>query len=297
MKRSKLFGALVLSLVTFSATVKGQVPSNSPPKPNSQEGSNTEIDLGVSWAKGQSTFAVTSRDIRFNWRWTAANGPPKKQFSPQKDTVTFWPTAIEPLAPRVIMVAGKWRAKTVVEIWEFETPQPIVVPCNMQGECDYPELTIPFESQTRVSEEAVVGRDIIYLMFKNPALPAGFVYSAFVQYFDSKHLYRLDVDSADNAVLTIVASPSSQSVPPGSPTVLICPQLANGYEFCFAADHPQQGYVYAFLTEANSSNPDYDPLVIYDSDRNGTLDGFLSLTNDEWMSQGWCHVETYATMY
>jgi len=257
---------------------------------------SARVELSSAWARGRASYAVSEKQVRFSWSWTTS-GPRPRQFSAQEEGVPFWPTAVVSVAPDVIAVAGREGACTVIELWELRAP--LVPPQPMpdaEGACTYPELVIPVAAKTTLLHEAAAGRDLVYLALPNPAPPANVVHSLFVQFFDSKNLYRLDVDDAGRSTLNLVAAPVSQG---GLPKVPIFPPLSNAYEFCWSADHPRYGHVYVFAMSPNSNKPRHDTFVIFDEDRDGNLreGDYLSLDGPTWCSQGWGDVATYSRLF
>jgi hypothetical protein len=59
------------------------------------------------------------------------------------------------------------------------------------------------------------------------------------------------------------------------------PKLALDYvQMCFAAEHPTLGYVYVF--SCDHTTYDDGGVVVYDTDKNGTIDQFEELSISQW---------------
>jgi hypothetical protein len=71
-------------------------------------------------------------------------------------------------------VAGKRRARTIVELWEFENvPVPVPFVDVGTGKYVYPELRVPIDSKRIVYDGAVIGRDVVRMLFNVPVTAPG----------------------------------------------------------------------------------------------------------------------------
>jgi hypothetical protein len=122
------------------------------------------------------------------------------------------------------------------------------------------------------------------------AYSSGIDLSLFVQFYDSRDVYRIDLDSADHTTATKVATPLSD------PNYLTIPELSNNYDVRWSADRPQFGFVYIMASDPLSVLQD-DVLVLQDLNKDGSLDGSLVMDLQTWNAQAWGDLTSYATVY
>jgi len=240
-------------------------------------------------AIGRIDYSLSSRTVSLSWSWTTT-GPRPKQHSVQTESVAYFPTEAIGLQEDRAAVAGVRRDRVVIERWTLATailPAPRVDPTT--GEYSYSELTAPIRARHEIcNEPAALGP--IYSMFYQPKPPVGFTDSLLVLFSGSKEVYRVDARADGTSTLTKVASPNA------APNLLVEPGLSNPFRIRWGADHPTYGYVYV-LGPALGQTPTFDGLVLYDQERDGTLDGALHLDGAAWNSGGWGDARTYVTMY
>jgi hypothetical protein len=234
-------------------------------------------------------YSLSEKTVSIQWTWTTT-GPEPKQYSWQTEAVSFWPTEVVAAGDSRVAIAGKRGDTTIVELWQFGTP---TIPQPIQdafGNVLYPELVVPITSKTVIFSESVVGRDIVRFMFNNPIPPQGVVASLFVHFYDSKDLYRIDVFSDSDVVTStkIISSTPDPSTP-------VIQRLGDPFTMSWGADHESIGYVYVFGTSIDDTP--LDALVLFDSDRNGTIDGHLTLDGPTWNSQGWGDGDNYVAFF
>ncbi len=288
--------AAVAALASFG--VSQSPPNTQPPVPLYGTGKGTSnVSLagylsGV--ASGLASYDLEGRDIYLKWAWPAS-GPEPKQFSTQVESTPFWPTEVIGAGPGRVAVAGKRRARTVVELWEFENiPIPAAALDMGTGQYVYPELSVPIEKKRVVFDEATIGLDMVKVMFNIPTTSAGVDASFLAQFYDSRDVYQLDLLTDDNTTCTKVASPVQ------SGSAMVIPSLSDdGYEGRWAADHPTFGYVYFFTPDAHDVDVNaVGTLVLYDSDRNQSLDGHIVMDVPRWNGpEGWSDLLTYLAVY
>ena len=120
-----------------------------------------------------------------------------------------------------------------------------------------------------VYDDKVVGQGLVYFMFKNRKSSD----SLFVQFYDSRDLYELDVATDTlTRVLCSTAGESDCDVEPG---------LSRGFAYQFSGNHADLGYIYV-LTGDVVDNVTTSGLLIIDSDRNGTIDKTMQIVAADW---------------
>lgn len=171
--------------------------------------------------------------------------------------LAYWPTAAEQVKG-ALLVSGvrSTNGHTVIERWTLEYPP---VPAH---EADYGVIVTSTET---LYDARVVGMDVVRLMQRvhGAAGPKGQV---LLQFQDSNDLYYFDID---NPGYTLLYSPVQ------------VPGLDNdSLRSIWSGDHPEQGYVYVWQVETCVRYSEI--LVMLDGDRNGTLDQWHQLDEDQW---------------
>jgi hypothetical protein len=229
-------------------------------------------------ATGRVDYDLGRRWIRFRWTWDL-DGQSKRRSPEQIARVLYWPTEAIGLGTDRVAVAGVMNGRVVIELWTLGA-----------GERSAPPF-VAIESRVEILNEAQRERGPIYVLFFNPKPPEGFTDSMFLLFSASKELHRLDVRANDgHRVLTKVASPTPQ------PGVLVEPRLAEPFRVRWGAERAKEGYVYIF-TGALGGAVKLDSLVLFDSDRDGRLDGSMSLSSADWNAGGWGDVASYVATF
>lgn len=165
--------------------------------------------------------------------------------------------------------------RTVIEKWTFGSASG-----SYTQSADAWRLTWDFRIATRTSVERLysdvrAGRDLVWGMFD---LHGHSTLNLLIQFWDSKDVYRFDVM---NRTLEKVASPTDDR-----PDIIYEPALANeSYQSRWEATHIATGYIYIFGCRHYQR---CDTLMLYDTDKDGILDGSKLMSEDAWV-QGSYH--------
>lgn len=191
----------------------------------------------------------------------------------QQIALDYFPTRAIFLSDGRLCVAGKrGRGATTLDLLEIVPPSRVqdlyTLPRNLDASAT--------KSVTTVFEARQVGQDMVRLVNENMTNPDWL----FVQFWDSRDLYSLDLTSG---AVTLVASPTAQG------SAIHAPSLVVDYSVINRRDHIRSGYLYIMALESGGA-----PIVVLvDSDRDGVLDDCLELTAGEWGSQGYGDAANY----
>lgn len=185
--------------------------------------------------------------------------------STQVEACSFWPTAVAPVSATEIVVAGyDRRGITRIERWTVTLPS-IVVDLSGKERLRTHAVT---RSEVLLLHEA--GKEAVCVMTVN----RGEARSVLLQFWDSRDVYRLDVDTA---ALTLQVSSTQH------PTAPYLSQLADAYLYqVWSGDHVAHGYTYLLMNIEDRMMP----IALFDNDRDGTIDDALSVDAATSLSMG-----------
>ena len=190
---------------------------------------------------------------------------------------SFWPTCARPIGNGVLLVAGKNRrtGATIIEVWTLNPPT--LSPAETPGAP--PTLKAGSVADINpVYSGNEAGKSLVRQAMRHRGVSNGVI----IQFDDSRDLYTLNTDTA---AMSPIASPdATRAANLGCwHTPLLskntdggCRELVNG------------GYVYMFGVRVGCV-PDDDVnqpvcLMLFDNDKNGTLDAFQTLASDQWIA-------------
>ena len=272
----KIYSLLVFLFVAIlSLSSAGQQPSSERPPGllGTDKGGAVEMSSNLD---GWLYTSNPGKEIVLTWYYDSA-GPFPDRGDQQVYPVAYHPTDAIGLGQRKVAVAGKVRAMTIVEVWEFEDPQiPFPSVDQATGEYRYAKISVDVISKHTVYVGSAVGMDVVRNLFPNPTPPVGVTYSVFAQFHDTGDLYRLD----DTGVVQKVASPMDD-------TVLFEPEIAFHRTRRRSGNHPVHGHIFEIRGYPDGSGGGLGPIMFMDVDRNGSIDVIQKFTFSEWHSQGW----------
>lgn len=232
--------------------------------------------------------SLANRSVSFRWSWKP-NPTASHQNSVQSEAVAFWPTDVQSVGPNQLAVAGIVRNRTVIELWTLDA---ITLPSAAIGEngvTAYGKLHVAIASKRLVFESSATGMRGVQWMSRNPVTPTGAIASLFVLFHDSRSVYEITLLPGQDATAVLrVASTAT-------PNVLVQPGLLGRIEGKVLANHSSWGFVHMF-TPVYDAEPQAPTIVLYDQDRNGSLDGTLVVSAAEWTGQGWGESDSYLPM-
>lgn len=250
----------IVSLVSWSS-FQVSPPVDPPPK----ELRETEKMWNKKWTEangliGHVAYYTNSKKLTMSWRHSTGAS------ATQDIALSFYPTALFRGGVDLLFVGGRNQlGQTVIQSMMYVPP---TVTIGSGG-----VVTIGTASVTGINvlyHEKTVGRDMVRFMRATLYNPSKLV----VQFWDSRDLYTLD--TASGAYVKI-ASPTSGA------GVLQVTHLQDHFDKMWFAEHVSYGYVYVLLSAKHNS---VDPLVIYDTNKDGVLDGYLSIPRDQWATCG-----------
>jgi len=267
-------------LSVFLALAQGQGPGQQIQIPPTEAWSDVVNTVALSTPIDGSIKATVrvrtdTKKVKIGWRIFTAFPDLMSgiETHTQEFTPTYWPTYACGAGPDAIYVAGRnGLGRTVLERWDFDTsglgaPGPGFQPA--------PRVTV-----TVLLNEAVPGRDTIAQMRKMLHDPTVLM----VRYLDSRDVYAFDTVTLTQ---TQIAGPG-----PTEPLgVLLDSGLAGKFSPLIGRDHVQYGYVYMFGQPHSKSNG--VTLVLFDSNRDGVLDGSIPLDQAGWAAGDWSNPENY----
>lgn len=205
----------------------------------------------------------------------------------QEIALPFWPTAITSYQDNGLLVGGRTGAgNTVLHLYRLGTPALLMVE-EPSGESNRIQPASILEILV-CYDAAVFGRDTI-LRIAPGAIQEAKVY---FQFWDSGDLYSLE-PSDPQSQLQLVAQSA-----PSVPGVQVVQDLGLGYNTYWSSDHIQHGVIHVFLEPLRiSPYPAWFALVLRDADRNGSIDSWSRVSQDEWIQSGYGDGTNYIDHY
>lgn len=268
-----------------------QVVSSGPPPPALRGADKSAVPFPINNPEIKNRVSYDTLGKYVTVKWTAKNGNQWSVIASQDEPVLYWPTEVAYFGANKILVAGKRDArgkhKTVIEIWEFDQVGDVpAIVTDEYGRQSYTPFSVPILSKTVVYDAAAAGRDMVRTMFRFE----GTAGSVLIHFWDSNDLYSLDTST--QAVELVLASAIGSGAE-------VQPALANPYTDRWSAEHNTHGYIYVLVADQNTPEGVHDPLVLYDGDKNGTLDPGTSTTvsDSNWASQGFGSANQYVRFF
>jgi hypothetical protein len=234
---------------------------------------NATLDFKDASLTGKARWDLRGKLVSILW-----SHAPTLSGDIQEIATTYWPTTVVALQDgKTLLVAGKRPdGNTVIESWVFFAP--VLVPKDT-AHTEYSLEPAVIDRVETVFDAATEGKDLVaHLVCK-----LGSTSNVLVQFVDSRAVYDVDL-AAKPPKLTLVAEPRAAASIPA------VPQLVQRYTHVWSADHKSRGYVYAFVNDGRDA---VSPLVLLDTDRNGTLDGSLVIPLPQWSADGWETASNY----
>lgn len=210
------------------------------------------------------TYDTSAKLIRVKFVHRVDEGPAAESRS-RDFPLSYWPTSIAPLdSLGNFVVAGKTiRGRTRVE--EFVLAQPLVIEVGLPGGGSTLVLSEPaMTSVTEVFDEKSVGLDMIPHLIAN----RGESRRVFIQFWDSKNIYDLDLDSQ---VYQLAVSPTAGA--------LVVQHMNADFNTCWSFEHLDHGYVYVFFNSNTGMRT-----AVMDTDKDGDLDYGAHMPPSLWSS-------------
>lgn len=211
----------------------------------------------------------------------------------QVEGVHFWPTEVTRVQGTEVLVAGvKFNGNTVMQLWELEVDADVPDPVYNSGtqQWTYPtSLNFPILRKSTVYNAQIAGQKRVRKLWPN----RGRQWSFYVQFDDSGDVY--DATLVDNGTKFEMGSLVKVLTPSTSPPtgVLSEPDIDNNFADRWDDDHIQHGYVYFAGDRADTAPAHPRGVVMFDADRNGTIDSSMSIGMAEWNSMGFGDAAQY----
>lgn len=205
------------------------------------------------------TVEYHTADESLSIRWRASSDSPAFALGSQQIPLSYWPTAVVRTSPSQICVAGK-RAGGATVIEEFSFGPPIFGPDGFGNNAVAPRVV------TKVYDAASAGRDMVAFMFADLSDED----RLFVQFWDSRDVYRLDRRSG--ALELAYARAPGARAPHAR-------ELGLHLGRAFFGNHVDLGFLYGLRLSCSEGS---GVLLLIDGNRDGTLDTHLHLTSAQW---------------
>lgn len=213
------------------------------------------------------------KEIRIAWKRDFHDYLPETQSPPslshdggftsdQYVDVEYCPTEVCGLGANEMCVAGKTADdRTRIEIWRLSTAGRLGEPTRDEsGRLRYPETTIPVESRTVIYDRVDPEKGSVRAILRNH----GDGKRVWVLFQNSDNLFSMDLTTGATTVALTVAQQSHLSASPFDR---------------WSANH-STGYMYALVSRMPSGDEGF--LLLFDRDRNGTLDDSSFVVGSEW---------------
>lgn len=252
-----------------------------------------EKTLVISW----HASAITNQEPDPSLSWNPAEsawGTHKSASGVQEISRKYYPTAAARVGSDAVLVSGiDDQGKTVIEKIGLNWPNPMPAPItDIQTGFSQVHLVNPnIGREKRLYDADVPGKRCVSAMSelrRSDGDPQQFV----LIFEDSKDVYVGNL-TGDNIDLTLLASRTNDQAPLGAIAALQGDDLT----VIGARDHKTAGFVYTFVRKIRHSYPEpsaaMPTLVLVDSDRNGTVESFLTLDPTQWAQQSWGKTSSY----
>ena len=269
MQRLRCRTGAVLSLLFATAsisTAQSQIPPiihNVFPFPEMLEAAGDQVQVDPSAVPDLFYKVATDlpeKQITLSWHLRQpgqqAGNDVWRATAKQIETVSYWPTAVVAMSATELIVAGyDRRGITRIERWDVTLPS-IVIDA---GGKEHLRTFAVARSEVLLLREA--GKGAVCVLEIN----RGATRSVLLQFWDSRDIYSLDIDTA---TLALQVSATQQA------GVLSLPQLADAYLFqVWSGDHISLGYTYILMNMEGRKMP----IALFDGDRDGMIDSGLSV--------------------
>ena len=196
--------------------------------------------------------------------------------APLTINVRYWPTTAHLASPTELYVAGKAvNGSTVISRYTLSLPVLGLSYDPGTGQSSEFVTAGQVVSSARLLQEAVVGRDVIQAL---GSVAGGSERVLLMQYADSRELWTLGVTSLQHSS---VASPSPPAGGLGDSV------LDAHYNVVGASVDDAFGYLYLFEDCFTGPRDEQHTFcIVYDADKDGVIDGYLSGTVADWFSLG-----------
>ncbi len=253
---------------------------------------SVEKKLLITW----TSSAIANQQPAWTAQWSqqdnALDGN-RAQGGAQEFSTRYFPTASCVLGPDALLIAGITPGgSTVIERWNLAWPSPMPVPMvNPQTGVTSVSVALPSRtSSKRLYDADVVGRRYVRSLCALRR-QSGAPTECLVQFYDSNDLCSLDLASGQ---VTLLASAVSASGVLG----LVPGLQPKNHSYIAFGDRISVGYKYTlgrgmkFLPVPG--NPNAPPVVVLvDTNRDGTIDAVLQMTELEYAQQGWANLSNY----
>lgn len=120
----------------------------------------------------------------------------------------------------------------------------------------------------------------IYQLLPNRGAPG----HLFVQFWNTKDVYDLDLSTGEATRVVTVAPPASG--------LILVPELGQPHGFTYSRDHIDHGFVY-FFTSINPAEGGSSTVILRDSNRDGALEDGMTTTLEQYESLGFADPSRY----
>ena len=264
-----------LLAVLSSLGLRQQQAPTSPPGQlfDSNDRRSSRVLVDYPGVEGWAGYFMHSKEIRIAWKRDFHDYLPETQSPPslshdggftsdQYVKVDYWPTEVCGLGTNELCVAGKTAdGRTRIEVWHLSTVSRLDEPTRDEsGGLRYPPTTIPVESRTVIHDSVDLEKGLVRAILRNH----GDGTKAWVLFADSDSLFSMDLTTGATTVALTVAQQ---------------PHLSASLHDRWSANH-SNGYMYALVSRLPSGDEGY--LLLFDRDRNGSLDDSSFLVGSEW---------------
>lgn len=196
----------------------------------------------------------------------------------QQRITSYYPTAAA-VVGNTVVVGGKGRGdETIIEAWNYAWPGPN--PPGQSGTVDQPNLVSVIELYRGEQVGKLLVREILpYLGSASTPNP-----EVLVQFDDSRDIYALDLKTH---AMSLEVSSSAAG------TLQNVADLGKDFHWAWVGEHATEGYVYNFGWFFGTTRTTH--LVLRDTDKDGVVDDYLSLSPTEWDASAYADHSTYVT--
>ena len=197
--------------------------------------------------------------------------------------VGFFPTAFVRDDGDLIYVAGRdnggARLDTWLTRWPAIMPLPAADPTTSTLNCSTVGLTVARTACTYRAENGALGD--IRRMVKMP----GTERTLLVSFYPSAECRVLNVDTGQ--LSDPVLAPATNG------NALVVPELLDFQDGLWFGDHTTRGHIFVFSWSGIRWTDDPSTVVVYDADRDGTLDGYELVAPDDWAGSEFADPNNY----
>ena len=253
----------------------GLTPASEPFPPHAARSESISFTY-INGVKLEVRARTMAKEVPVRWRYFEETTRTLVDDKREKYATTYWPLATLATRGDTVYVSGVRRnGKSVIEKWTFAEPMIGLDPAD-----NSPTSVVPGD---RLSVESLYNEDTPdrYLAVQLHSVRDAPQETLLVRFFDSGDVYTINESTLEVDLLATASSTPPQGVF-WEPSLLDPTYPVYGGT---TYTHLQLGHMYLFRSQHVVSS-DRRTIVLFDGDRNGTIDSVVAFDTEAWASAG-----------